>query len=306
MQTRHIVFLLAAFGVALAFAPVLPAQTGGQSGAAKPQAQKSAQPFDPHDLSGIWNIVGGGNGAATCNYTMNPYPPDPQCKVAANPPAGVPNFTYPGNNVVPDGVHMTAWAHALWMSQDQGKGVGGNADPYEHCDPLGVTRVFLSYIHPIKIIQIPGETWMIYEEAHTWRVIYTDGRALPKLEDLPFGANWLGYSVGHWDGNDFIVETIGQNDKTWLDLRGHVHSEEMLLKDTYRRTGHDTLEVSFSFHDPKAYDKDWSYGPRKFALKTGKDWEIQESFCTLEDEQSFDNKIKDPAAQGFQPPRTNP
>ncbi len=305
MQTRHILFLVAAFGVALAFAPVLPAQTGGQPGAAKPQAKKSAQPFDPHDLSGTWNGAGGAT-SATCNYTMNPYPPDPRCTVPANPASGVPNFTYPGNNVLPDGVHMTAWAHDLWMSQDQGKGVGGNADPYEHCDPLGVPRVFLSYVHPAKIIQIPGETWMIYEEAHTWRVIYTDGRPLPKVEDLPFGTNWMGYSVGHWDGNDFIVETIGQNDKTWLDLRGHVHSDDMLLKDTYRRTGHDTLEASFSFHDPKAYDKDWSYGPRKLALKTGKDWEIQESFCTLEDEQNFDNKIKDPAEKGVQAPGIKP
>jgi hypothetical protein len=293
----------------LALAPVLRAQNAGQPGATNAQP-KSAQTFDPHDLSGIWGATGGGGGGADqargagapprpCNFTMNPYPPDPKCTIESdNAPGGDPTVHIEGPNVLAEGVHMTAWAHDLWMSQDRGLGVSGTADPYDHCDPLGMPRVLVGYIHPFKVLQLPGETWMIYEEEHMWRLIYTDGRPLPKVEDLPFGPNWMGYSVGHWDGNDFIVETIGQNDKTWLDMHGHVHSDDMLLKDTYRRTNHDTLEVSFSFHDPKAYDKDWSYGPRKYVLKTGKQWEIQESFCTIEDEQTFNKNITDPAGAG--------
>jgi hypothetical protein len=218
---------------------------------------------------------------------------------------GTPGVAPGGINFLPTGVHMTPWATQRWMSQDGGKGISGNADPYDRCDPPVIPNIIYGYIHPFMIVQTPAITWMIFEEAHSWRLIYTDGRSMPKAEDLPFGPTYMGFSIGHWDGNTFVIDTTGMNDKTWLDNRGHPHSEELKITDTYRRVDHDHMEVTFTMDDPKAYDHVWTYGPRTFDLKTGPQWEMQESYCTLDEQQKFNSQVTDPTAQGVQPPRAN-
>jgi hypothetical protein len=263
-------------GAALAIPSAALAQMPQQ---AAPKKTPSTAKFDPHDLSGVWNA----------GRVPLPHAEDYRLPRADNPGGGG------GVNYVPKEIaenNMTPWARQYWLSQDGGKGQGGLADPLFNCDPVGFPRV-LVFIHPWEIVQEPGKTWMIYEANHMWRVIYTDGRPVPKTEDLPFGPTWMGYSVGHWNGNDFVVDTIGMNDKTWLDQVGHVHSEDLHLTEDYKRTDHDTLEMSLTFDDPKAYTKSWTYGPRTWALQEGPQWEIQESFCTLAEQQVFkDTEIK--------------
>jgi hypothetical protein len=132
-----------------------------------------------------------------------------------------------------------------------------------------------------------------------WRYIFTDGRPIPKKEDLPYGPTWMGISVGHWEGNTFVVDVVGMNDSTWIDQAGHPHSEDLHLTERYTRPDHDTLSMTWTFDDPKAYTKIWTYGPKRYILKTGTDWEIQESFCTLGDEQDFINNVRGPAEKGL-------
>ena len=94
---------------------------------------------------------------------------------------------------------------------------------------------------PLQIVQTPKMVLILYESnfiGQTYRIIYTDGRPLPKDAD----PSWLGYSVGHWEGDTFIVDTAGFNDKVWSDLSGNPRSEEMHLTERYRRLNHDTLE----------------------------------------------------------------
>ena len=73
-----------------------------------------------------------------------------------------------------------------------------------------------AYTHPYKIVQTPELIVVLYEAATMFRQIFLDGRQLPK-DPQP---SWMGYSVGRWDGDTFVIETVGFNDKTWLDGSG--------------------------------------------------------------------------------------
>jgi len=91
-----------------------------------------------------------------------------------------------------------------------------------------------------------------------WREIWMDGRDLPKNIDTRGGASsrWYGYSVGHWDGDyTFVVDTVGLDDRTWLDKAGHPHSVDMRVQERYTRVDQNTLQMTVTIDDPKMYTK---------------------------------------------------
>jgi len=108
--------------------------------------------------------------------------------------------------------------------------------------------------YPYKIVQTPGMMLMLYEGFTTYRQIFTDGRALPK-DPQP---SWLGYSIGKWDGDTFVVDTIGVNERTWLDNAGRPHSDAMHLTERYHRRDFAHLDMQLTIDDPKAYTKPWT------------------------------------------------
>jgi hypothetical protein len=238
-------------GVVVAFSPVLHAQRNASQ--SQPPDARTAVPA--HDFSGVW------------------YGP----------------FEL---NFVPASVTMQPWAGAKFNSERTQYKVGDrpvvkdttNTDPILHCDPVSVPRIYWS-VHPFEIIQIPGRTLMYFEEFHTIREIWTDGRALPKDPEL----TWMGTSVGRWDGNDLVVDTVGFNDKSWLDSVGHPHSDALHLTERLHRVDHDSMQLTLTFDDPKAYTTSWSYGPKTMKLKPG--WEIGELFCTIEDQKNFEKEM---------------
>jgi hypothetical protein len=124
----------------------------------------------------------------------------------------------------------------------------------------------------LQIVQVPGEVLMIFEYDHFIRAIYTDGRPHPKDLD----PTWMGDSIGKWEGDTLLVDTIGFNDKTWLDMVGHPHSEALHLSERIRRVDHDTLQDDLTINDPKAYTKPWS-GQQIFELKPS--WRLGEYIC---------------------------
>jgi hypothetical protein len=132
---------------------------------------------------------------------------------------------------------------------------------------------------PYKIIQVRGLTVMLYERDTTFRQVYTDGRKLP---DDP-QPSWLGYSAGKWDGDSLVVDTIGFNDRGWLDARGHTHSEALHLTERFRRLDFGHMEVQMTIDDPKTYT-----GP--FAIKLKQrllaDSDLLESFCAENEKDS--------------------
>ncbi len=98
----------------------------------------------------------------------------------------------------------------------------GVEDPIAHCQPPGSSRIF-SLPRPTKIIETPGVMLLLHEHDTTYRQIFTDGRPLPE-EPFP---TWMGYSIGRWDHDTFVVTTIGLTDRIWLDVQGHPQTEAL-------------------------------------------------------------------------------
>ena len=101
---------------------------------------------------------------------------------------------------------------------------------------------------PLRIIQTRYLRAVLYE-AGQFRLIHTDGRALPK--DMT--PTWMGYSIGRWDGDTFVVETAGYNDRTWLDFGGRPHGEALRVTERFRRNDFGHMQLEMTFDDPKTY-----------------------------------------------------
>ena len=148
-------------------------------------------------------------------------------------------------------------------------------DPYSHCLPPAVPRINVSN-HPFKVLQLPGLVAILYETSNTFRQIFTDGRPLPK-DPQP---SWLGYSIGKWEGDTLVVETIGFNDRNWLDGdKGHPLSDALHVTERFRRTDFGHLEIQVTLDDPKAFTKLWTI---KQSLNLLPDTELLENVCENE------------------------
>jgi hypothetical protein len=93
---------------------------------------------------------------------------------------------------------------------------------------------------------------VLYEIDNMHRQIFADGRALPKEVNLPA---YLGYSVGHWERDTFVVETSGFSDKTVLDIMGHFHSDALRVTERFRRRDFGHMEIEMTFDDPRTYTR---------------------------------------------------
>ena len=162
------------------------------------------------------------------------------------------------------------WAEKIF--KERAGGSRGKEDPAAHCIPGMPKLIVLPY--PYKIYQLPDVTLILYEGFTTFRQIFTDGRELPK-DPQP---SWLGYSVGKWDGDTFVVDTIGINDKTWMDNAGRAHSDALHLVERYRRRTFGSMDVMVTFDDPKAYTKPWTIHQGAARLMIGQD--LLEYVCT--------------------------
>jgi len=128
------------------------------------------------------------------------------------------------------------------------------------CVPLGpgyATAADSTGAEMMKIVQTPTLILILNPDL-TYRQIFLDGR---KLESAP-NPNWMGYSVGHWDGDTLVVESNGFNDRTWLDHDGHPHTERLRTTERYRRRNVGNLDLEMTFTDPGAYAKPWTVAVR--------------------------------------------
>lgn len=127
---------------------------------------------------------------------------------------------------------------------------------------------------PFKIVQLPKMVIVLYEgDTSFFRQIFTDGRTLP---DDP-QPSWLGYSIGRWDGDRFIVDSVGFNERGRLDAMGHFHSEAMRFTETMRRRDFGHLEMDLTVNDPKTYTQPITVHVNFRLLP---DTELLESFCS--------------------------
>jgi len=128
-------------------------------------------------------------------------------------------------------------------------------DPESYCLPPGVPRMSTTP-YPWTIVQTPQLIVIVYEGgAHIWRKIFMDGRPHdPKVE-----FTWLGDSIGHWESDTLVVETVGQNDISWLDEGGTPHSSDMKVTERIRRPDFGHLEIEHTIDDPKTFSKPWKF-----------------------------------------------
>jgi hypothetical protein len=210
------------------------------------------------DLSGVWanpwaTAGRGGRGAAP----------------APLPAGGIPEATF--GNVgagFKDGLPLQPWAAEL-VKQRMADNSKDNPDA--HCLPMGFMQF---HEHPQfrKILEAPGVIVIIYEANYGLRQIFMDGRSVPK-DPEPW---WYGYSLGKWDGDTLVVQTVGFTDDIWLDINGNPLTSAGRVTERFRRPNYGTLEIEITVDDPKAYSRPWTV---KVTQRLALDTELNELIC---------------------------
>ena len=136
---------------------------------------------------------------------------------------------------------------------------------------------------PFKLVQTSGLIIMLIEDGTNFRQIYTDGRKLPD-DPTP---SWFGYSVGKWEGDTLVVDTIGFNDRGWLDAVGHTRSEAMHVTERFHRRDFGHMDLQITLDDPKTFTKPVTV---KFNLSLQPDGDVLELFCS-EDEKDLTHSV---------------
>jgi hypothetical protein len=179
---------------------------------------------------------------------------------------------------------MTPWGHAQFNVAKPSQGPRGvslteTTDRVYKCVPAGMPYIYLQ-LFPMQIVQTPKEVIELFESDHTVRHIFIDGRKHP----ADIKPSYNGHSIGHWEGDTLVVDTIGLNGKTWLDRVGHPDSDQMHIVERIHRVDDKTLQVDFTFDDPKSYLNPWT-AQMRFRLRP--DWDIMEDVC--EDNLAFES-----------------
>jgi hypothetical protein len=191
------------------FAFVLVARAQADNSSVAKADSKSA-PFDPHDFSGIWNPV----------PTMQPKDEPPVTFGRA--------FTK--NDLLPP---FTPLGQAKYQANAKFIAAGDVLD----CDPYGTARNFFTP-RPFEILRTRDRLLQHFEYYDNWREIWTDGRKIPVDAD----PEYMGYSIGRWDGDTFVVDTVGIDEDSWLDVYGDPHSEELKVEERYTR-----MDLGYTF-----------------------------------------------------------
>ncbi len=152
-------------------------------------------------------------------------------------------------------VPFQPWARALY---DYRQATTTKDDPHTRCKPSGGPRLFHTP-YGFEFLDMPELKRIYMVEVggpHTWRVIYMDGREHPK--DLE--PSYFGHSVGHWESDTLVVDTVGFNEKFWLTREGIPHTEFLHLTEHFTRTDSNTLKYEATIDDPGAYTRPWTGG----------------------------------------------
>ena len=266
------------FAWTAALVPLLMLASVARAQAAPPQQAATATdhkiaPAPRHDISGTWDPGNGG---------IQPMGP------AAMPEDGKPEHQLP----------YTPLGLELLNSHKPSNGVrsvlpGDTNDPVVYCDPQGLPREDLYELRTTQIFQTPLKVVVLYEFGRIWRVIWTDGRELPKDAE----PRWFGYSIGKWeDDYTFVVQTSGTDERTWIDRAGRPHSADLHVEERFHRVDHDTLELTVKIDDPKIYTKPWvALDKLRFKLEPA-NFDVREMICSPSEFAEYNKIIGKPAS----------
>ena len=240
----------------------------------EPAIGRKSGPAPRHDLSGIWDSSTRGNqvlGAAAI-----PEDGKPEHRLPYTP-AGLEKLklTKPSNGV-----------RSVLPAETN--------DPIVSGDPQGMPREDLFIVGAIQILQRPENVVMLYEFGRVWRVIWTDGREVPKDVE----PRWFGYSVGKWvDDYTFVVETTGTDDRTWVDRAGRPHSADLRIEERFHRPDHDHLELSVTIDDPKMYTKPWVALDKLVFVLQPPSYDVREQIWSPTEFQEYNKLVGEPASE---------
>jgi hypothetical protein len=204
------------------------------------------------DLSGVWEPM-----------------PDPGGKPGGIEGIVAPRYLQDVTRDVPDrSTLMLPSADALYKARAANQFLD---NPQTRCLPAGVPRVY-ALTQPYKIVQGRELVVILHEIGTLFRQIFLDGRGHP-ADPQP---TWMGYSIGRWDGESLVVETIGFNDQTWLDGTGHPHSERMRLTERFTRRSVGRMDLEITIDDPGTYTRPIRYVQPQVLLPEG---ELIEFVC---------------------------
>ena len=283
---------LAFLAVTLGSAP-LSGSRRPQQAQAKDQKAAAASPktaaVPRHDLSGTWEPANG---------PSEGIQPD---GVKAMPNDGKPEHVLP---YTPYGMQTYKSHHALFGTDENLP--GDNNDPRDKCEPLGFPRMDFYNLRETQILQNEYKIAILYEYATAWRIIWTDGRELPKLVDggVLIGKEvkeprYYGYSVGKWlDDTTLVVQTTGMmgEDRVWLDTAGRPISDQVHVEERIHRVDHDHLEWSVTIDDPKMYTKPW-VAMNKFPMKLEDPHrDVMEQYCSPGEMEDYNKRFANPAS----------
>jgi hypothetical protein len=247
------------------------ARREGQAKTSGP-SDKDTRPYDKHDFTGLW--------------ARNPGPfKQPACPECRDPGPGIPGgYGFFGDVPprTPEGekkFQMNRPTKGLELGSEKANArtdvdiayrrahkAALSNDPEEHCEPLGLMRL-IAFSGGNAAMQIIQNKEIIAQKFEwTWdnREIWTDGRALPNVDDyLP---RFNGYSVGKWEGDTLVVTTVGLDDRQWLDMFGYPISEKAVLEERWTRPSPNRLRVEMTLTDPAMYTKPWKASPKVWAL----------------------------------------
>jgi hypothetical protein len=157
-----------------------------------------------------------------------------------------------------DEVPYLPWTRAMW---EYNRSNNVAYDPQGFCLPPGGPRAF-GTPYPAEFIQDRrhrDRIIVIFEGgAHVWREIFMDGRELPDPATL--NPTYFGYSVGRWEGDTLVIETVGFNEKTWLNFGGQMHTDELRTVERITRPHRNVLRYEATIIDPGAYSAPWTVG----------------------------------------------
>jgi hypothetical protein len=197
----------------------------------------SAQTASIPDLSGIWDISHlRGNGSTN--------------------PLGPGNIPFTGFSQDEPSMHPQAAeqykAARRGVANPWDKGADA-VDPTQSCYPYGPTRSY-TVPRPWEIRQLPDITLILFERDHGVRRVFTDGRGHPD----GYLVTWMGHSIGRYDGDTLVVDTVALQAQSWLDQLGHPHSDALHLVERFRLLDRNTLQILLTFDDPKAFTTPWT------------------------------------------------
>ena len=168
----------------------------------------------------------------------------------------------------PGEIPFQPWAEQLYKERIDNN---GKDHPGVRCLPSGIPEKN-NIPDGLKVVQTPDLLVFLYESRTIYRQVFLDGRPLPKNAQ----PTWMGYSVGRWEGAALVVETIGQNGKTWLDMRGLPGTEALKVTERYTRPNIGQINIDVTIDDPKAYTKPWNV---KLGWRLVPDTDLIESIC---------------------------